>query len=105
VISYSVTQRTNEIGIRLALGAGSRSVLSLIIFDGMKLALLGLAPGIVGAFALSRVMSSMLFQVRPSDPLSFSSIALLLFAVALLACYIPARRATKVDPVVALRYE
>jgi len=105
VMSYSVAQRTNEIGIRLALGAQARDVLSLIIKQGLRLVLLGLAIGLVGAFALMRVISGLLFGVTSKDPLTFVAVALLLGLIALLACYLPARRATRVDPLEALRYE
>ena len=105
VISYSVSQRTNEIGIRIALGAPMRAVLKLIIGQGVKLTTIGLGIGLAGAFALTRVLSSLLFGVGASDPLTLVGIALLLTSVALLACYIPARRATKVDPMTALREE
>jgi len=105
VMSYSVVQRTNEIGIRLALGAQSRDVLLMIVKQGSKLIMVGLVIGLAGAFAATRVIASLLFGVTTKDPFTFVSAAVLLAIVALLACYVPAWRATKVDPLEALRYE
>jgi putative ABC transport system permease protein len=105
VISYLAGQRTHEIGIRMALGAEPRHVLRLVLARGMVLQLLGVGAGIVIALPLMRVLTSMLFGVKPTDPLTFVGVAALLIAVGLLACYIPARRASRVDPLVALRYE
>jgi putative ABC transport system permease protein len=105
VMAFAVTQRTQEIGIRMALGAHTRDVLKLIVKSGMWLAIIGACAGLAGAFAITRLMSSLLFGVSPTDLLTFGLVTAGLLMVALLACYIPARRATKVDPLVALRYE
>ena len=105
VMAYLVARRTREFGIRMALGAEKSDVLKMVVSQGLKLALIGVAIGIAGALAVTRFLSSLLYDVTPTDPLTFIGVSLILIAVALLACYIPARRAAKVDPIVALRYE
>jgi putative ABC transport system permease protein len=105
VISYTVSQRQREIGIRLALGAQRGDVLHMVVRQGGTMAVLGVAIGMCAALGLTRLMTRLLFGVSPVDPLTFGTVAALLIVVALAACYVPGRRATRVDPVVALRYE
>jgi putative ABC transport system permease protein len=105
VLAYSVSQRTREIGIRVALGAQADDVLGLVVGQGLRLAVLGIAVGLAAALALTRVLSSYLYGINPRDPLTFAAVSVLLVLTALAACYIPARRAAMVDPMVSLRYE
>ena len=105
VVSHTVRQRTHEIGVRIALGARTNNVLALVVKQGMTMALIGITIGVIASLLLTRLMTSLLFGVSATDPLTFGGIALLLVFVALMACLIPARRAAKVDPVIALRGE
>jgi putative ABC transport system permease protein len=104
-LSYTVAQRRHEIGIRVALGAQPRDIVRMVLGEGLLLALIGIAIGVGGALALTRFLRSLLFEIKPTDPVTFVGIASLLVLVALAACYVPARRAMRVDPMIALRYE
>jgi putative ABC transport system permease protein len=105
VMAYAVTQRTHEFGVRTALGASPMDVLKQVFLEGGRLAALGLALSLIAALVLTRLMASLLFGVSPSDPMTLGLVAVVLALIALAACYIPARRAARVDPVIALRYE
>jgi putative ABC transport system permease protein len=105
VMAYSVVRRVHEMGIRIALGAQRRDVMRLVISQGMLLLVLGMVIGTLGALAMTRALASFLYGVRPTDPVTFVAVVVILAGVAFLACYIPARRATRVDPMIALRYE
>ena len=105
LMAYAVQQRTQEIGIRMALGAQKRDVLKLVVGHGMRLALIGLLAGVAGALALTQLMANLLYQVKPPDPMTFAVVCALLAGIVLLACWLPARRAAKVDPMTALRSE
>jgi putative ABC transport system permease protein len=104
-MAYSVSRRTREIGVRVALGARSGDVMAMVLGQGLRTVLLGVVIGVAGSLAVTRAIQSLLFGVSATDPLTFAAMILLLISAALLACYIPARRAAKIDPIVALRYE
>jgi putative ABC transport system permease protein len=105
VMAYSVSRRTGEIGVRMALGASPMTIVRLVLGEGLSTAVVGIALGVLASFAMTRLMASMLFGLNPTDPLTFAAAALLLMVAALAACYVPARRATRVDPMMALRNE
>jgi ABC-type antimicrobial peptide transport system permease subunit len=105
VLSYMVGQRTKEIGVRMALGAGKLDVLGMVLKDGAQMIAVGIGIGLIGALGLTRLMQSVLYGVRPTDPLTYIGVALLLCTIAMFACYVPARRAMKVDPMEALRHQ
>jgi putative ABC transport system permease protein len=105
VLAYSVAQRTREIGVRIALGATPATILKMVLWQGLVTVVIGMAIGLAASFLLTRTMRSLLFEISPNDPITIGVIALLVIVVAVLASYIPARRATRVDPMVALRYE
>jgi ABC-type antimicrobial peptide transport system permease subunit len=105
VMSYAVSQRTREIGVRMALGAQQRDVLKMVVGRGARLTLAGIGLGLAGAFAVTPMLGTLLYQVRPTDPVTFFGVPILFIAVALLACWIPARRASRVDPMTVLRME
>jgi putative ABC transport system permease protein len=105
VIAYWVSQRTREIGIRMAMGARSADVLRLVLLRGLQIGTIGVGLGVAGALALSRLMSTLLYGVSPADPFTFAMVSMMMALIVLVACFVPARRATRVDPMVALRYE
>jgi ABC-type antimicrobial peptide transport system permease subunit len=105
VIAYWVSQRTREIGIRMAMGARRADVLRLVLLRGLKIGTIGVALGVAGALALSRLMSTLLYGVSPADPFTFAMVSMMMALIVLVACFVPAQRATRVDPMVALRYE
>jgi putative ABC transport system permease protein len=105
VVHFSVQQRVREIGVRMILGAQKRDVLAMIVSQGLKLVFIGVIPGIVLVFAMTRLMEHLLYEIKPTDPFTFAAVSFLLLGIAMFACWLPARRAARVDPMVALRYE